>query len=62
MNPRKVQDSRNPPDLMILGNGLLEIEAIEQLSLVSIEPPPSSSDLAKCRITATESRFGNASK
>jgi hypothetical protein len=38
-NPRKVQDVRNPPDLMILRNDILEIEAIEQLPLVPIAPP-----------------------
>jgi hypothetical protein len=38
MDPRKVQDFRNPSGLMILRNGLLEIEAIEQLPLVPIEP------------------------
>jgi hypothetical protein len=38
-NPRKVQDFRNPPDLMILRNDLFEIKAIEQLPLVPIEPP-----------------------
>jgi hypothetical protein len=39
MDPRQVQDSRNPPDLMILRNDLLEVEAIEQLPLVPIDPP-----------------------
>src|SRR6516225_9144826 len=38
-HPGKVQDFRNAPDLMITGNGLLEVEAIEQLPLVPIEPP-----------------------
>ena len=33
MRPRKVQDFRNPPDLMILRNDLFEIKAIEQLPL-----------------------------
>jgi hypothetical protein len=38
MDPRQVQHSRNPPDLMIIRNGLLEVEAIEQLPLVPNEP------------------------
>jgi hypothetical protein len=37
-DPRKVQDCCNPPDLMILRHGLLEIEAIEQLPLISVLP------------------------
>ena len=37
-HPRKVQNLCNPPDLMILRNGLLKIEAIEQLPLVSVLP------------------------
>jgi hypothetical protein len=39
MNPGQIQDFCNPPDLVILRNGLLEIEAIEQLALIPIEPP-----------------------
>jgi len=39
MDPRQVQHSSNLPDLMIVRNGLLEVEAIEQLPLVPIEPP-----------------------
>jgi hypothetical protein len=39
MDPRKIQDFRNPPDLMILRNRLLKVEAIEQLPLVPIDPP-----------------------
>jgi branched-chain amino acid transport system permease protein len=36
--PTTGPDSRNPPDLMIIRNGLLEVEAIEQLPLVPNEP------------------------
>jgi hypothetical protein len=38
LNPRQVKNVRNLPDLMILRNDLLEIEAIEQPPLVPIEP------------------------
>jgi hypothetical protein len=38
-DPRKVQNFRNPTDLMIPRHHLLKIEAIEQLPLVAIEPP-----------------------
>jgi hypothetical protein len=46
-NARKVKDVHNPPDLMILRNDLLEIETIEQLPLVPIEPTCHRPDLAK---------------
>jgi hypothetical protein len=58
MDPRQVQNSRNPPDLMITRNGLLEVEAIEQLPLVPIEPPHHRPISQKSRVTATELRFG----
>jgi hypothetical protein len=38
MDPRQVQDFSNPPNLMITRNGLLEVEATEQLPLIPIEP------------------------
>jgi hypothetical protein len=54
---RQVQHSRNPTNLMILRDDLLEIEAIEQLPAA-----PSSLDLAKSRANATESHSAAAAK
>jgi hypothetical protein len=52
MDPRKIQDFRNPPDLMILRNRLLEVEAIEQLPLVPIDPPHHRPVSQNARVTA----------
>ena len=38
-HPRQVEDIRDGPHQMIFRNDLLEIEAIEKLPLVPIEPP-----------------------
>jgi hypothetical protein len=51
MDPRQVQHSRNPTNLMILRYDLLEIEAIEQLPLVPIEPPHHHSISQKAALT-----------
>jgi hypothetical protein len=53
IDPRRVQDFCNPPNLMILRNGLLEIEAIEQLPLVPVELPHLS-DLANARVIGVQ--------
>ncbi len=39
VHPRQVEDSRDGPHLIIFRNDLLEIEAIEKLPLVPIQPP-----------------------
>jgi predicted nucleotidyltransferase component of viral defense system len=55
--PRQIEDGRDRAHHMIFRNHLLEVEAIEKLLLVPIEPPHHRFAPADLSVAATESLF-----
>jgi hypothetical protein len=57
MHRGKIKNGSNVANWMVLRNRLIKAEGIEKLSLVVIEPAPSSIASIANRIRATESPF-----